>query len=302
MPKPKKETPKSASIYEKNYYRERNKKIYKINSAQEQKKIDKHMQSHNNLPPKGVTREAGFSVYLFKGTSLEVNASLVRKKKTGGTAFILSKLKKKACRLPVSCIASTEHVISMQEKVEDFVSDSIPAESKKQVMYQILVRVDSLLNIAIESINLAEVICKDDDILTTSDVAIRYDFDKDVFVVELGTQVTDIQQIVRRLNAVAAYHIVSCDFEDIQLNDGVCLLKPDASNPIHALANIAQGKNFTGGQMKFFLERDAGMTSGQTEVYQDSDWTFNGYDSLQNLRDATGYPDDAHALRIFYKA
>ncbi|WED42438.1 hypothetical protein [Legionella cardiaca] len=297
MPKYAKKKHTERAVYESHYYRETKSKLTEILDVREKRRIDSYMASHNNFPPTGTARESGYSSLVFEGTQLEANTSMVDIERTDDdTTFILSRLAE-APKLPVSCIASTEHVVA-QEMVEDFVSEYIP-ESKMKVMYQILVRIDGVSLISLEKRKLAKEICKDDDILTLEDVIVSYDNARGLFVVELGTQVTDIQEVIRTLQKQSRYHIESCNFEEININDGVCLLKADASNPIHALANIAQGIDQGGMQTKFFLERDAGSTTGKkTAEFQDSRWTFNGFQSLDDLRKSTGYPADAYAFKI----
>ena len=83
----------------------------------------------------------------------------------------------------------------------------------------------------------------------------------------------------------------------LKAQTGLCLIRGDASNPIHALVNIAS----TDG-MKGFLERDAGLTSGKkTHLYQDNHWTFNLYSSLEDLQKRAGYSDKSHAVKLVLK-
>lgn len=71
---------------EQHYYKEVGKKVLPIKNKQEQKKIDTFMKRHDN-PPSRTTRESGYSSYLFKAKSVEVNTSLVKKQKWIGVIF-----------------------------------------------------------------------------------------------------------------------------------------------------------------------------------------------------------------------
>ncbi|CEK11706.1 hypothetical protein [Legionella hackeliae] len=285
------------NVYQKKYYREKRLKLFEVHKKKEQQMIDEYIQNHDNLPPTGTAREMGYSSYVFTGVDLVTNSSMIDVQKSTDTTFILSRLQENAPKLPVSCIASTEHVVCMQDQVEDFQLESLP-ESKKEVKYQLLIRSNSNIQPTdIEKATLIAVICLDDDILTAEDVVVTYDQTRKLYVVELGTQLADIQQVIRNLQAHPQFQIENCKFEDVGLYQGICLLKPDASNPIHAMANIAQGMSDDGQPVKFFLERDAGKTSG-TARYQDNKWTFNLFKSLPTMFQETGYPLDSIAVKI----
>ncbi|KTD81756.1 hypothetical protein [Legionella waltersii] len=278
--------------HERHYYKETGKKLVAIQDEQEHRKIDKYMKKHSTTPPR-TSRESGYSVYLFKGKHIEVNSSMVKRQKIDNEHFLISRAVN-APALPVSCLASTEHVIAMQDKVEDFKSEFEPS-TKQKVMYQILLSCCSKkLKIQHEKRALLNLLKKYDDTLSNENVRISYNKKRSVFEITVGTQVADIQLLVRALSSKSKYKIIDCDFKGIGLNEGVCLVKKDASNPIHALANIANSDSEKG-----FLERDAGSTSGlYTASYQDSQWTFNFFTSLDDLRNKTEYPEDTLAIKI----
>ncbi|KTD17517.1 hypothetical protein [Legionella jordanis] len=285
-------------VQETHYYQEKKQKIHEIKNFKLKKKIDSHMKSHKNMPPDGTTRESGYSVYCFSGSEVRANRAMVHAKKNGH-AYILSRLKN-APKLPVSCLASAEHVISMQSEVEDFQSEFLP-ESKKQVVYEINLKINNPSNWKTERNKLLKVICENDDLLTAADIHLSCDKKSQIVTVELGTQQADIQHTIGNLRNARRYQILSCNFDAIQLNEGICLLKPDASNPIHALVNIAEGRS-EGVTTKFFLERDAGKTSGQAcSSYQDNKWTFNFFTSLSQMKQQTGFPENALAVKIVKK-
>lgn len=281
---------------ERHYYKESNKKIVHVSNKKEQERIDAFMQRHATTPA-NTTRESGYSSYLFGIKKVKINKSMLKKEKTKDGAYFLSRAAT-APKLPVSCLASAEHVIAMQEEVTDFKSEFEPS-TKQQVMYQVLVSCSTpKLNVKQEIASLLKRIHRYDEFLDKSNVHISYNKTLGVFDIRVSTQAADIQLLVQALTSVKKYQVVSCDFSDIGLNQGVCLVKEDASNPIHALVNIADSDGEKG-----FLERDAGTTSGRTtESYQDSNWTFNFFTSLNDMRQQTAYPQNTFAIKIFKTA
>ncbi|MDR3503665.1 MAG: hypothetical protein P4L79_13895 [Legionella sp.] len=283
--------------YEQHYYKEVGNKVIPIEDPEEQKKIDAFMQKHNFITPPSTSRESGFSTYSFYGKSVNVNGSMLKKKKIdsdSGDHYLISRAPE-APKLPVSCLASTEHVIAMQELVADFKSEAFP-KTKQNVMYLISLSCNAKkVNIQNEKKSILKLITQYDKEILKKDVHIIYNKEKAVFEITVSTQAADIQLLVRALTSKTQYKIVDCDFKDIQLNQGVCLVKSDASNPIHALVNIADSEHEKG-----FLERDAGTTSGSNnESYQDNNWTFNFFTSLNDMRKKTKYPENTLAIKIF---
>ncbi len=281
-----------SSEFEQHYYKEVGKKIVPIEDENEQRKIDEFMERHSTSPAR-TTRESGYSAYMFNGKEVEINSAMVRKRKIDTDHYLISRAPK-APTLPVSCLASTEHVVAMQDEVADFKSEFEP-KTKKDVMYLIPLSCIKKVNIQNEKKKILSLLQQYDDTLNKDNVRITYNRKKAVFEIRVSTQVADIQLLVRALTRKTPYKIVDCDFEDIGLNQGVCLVKRDASNPIHAMVNIADADAEKG-----FLERDAGATSGRlTEAYQDSNWTFNFFTSLEDMRTKTEYPQSALAIKIF---
>ncbi|AUH70853.1 hypothetical protein [Legionella sainthelensi] len=280
------------SKYEQHYYKEISKKIVPIKNEDEQRKIDKFMEKHSTTPHR-TTRESGYSAYLFKGKKIEVNASMVKKRKIDKDHVLITKINQ-APTLPVSCLASTEHVIAMQDEVDDFKSELEP-QTKQNVMYLIQLTCHTKkINVSSEKKALLNLMHEYDATLNKKNVRIIYNKGNAVFEIKVSTQVADIQLLIRALTSKKKYNIINCDFEDIGLNQGVCLVKKDASNPIHALVNIANSDSEKG-----FLERDAGTTTGlYTASYQDRNWTFNFFNSLENMREKTEYPKDTFAIKI----
>lgn len=287
---------KYVTKHERHYYKEAKKKIVHIKSKAEQKKIDEFMDEHSTTPD-GTSRESGYSAYLFGIRKVRINRSMLIKEKTSEGNYFLSRASR-APKLPVSCLASAEHIVAMQNDVTDFKLESEPA-TKQQVMYQVLVSCSTdKLNIKQETAALLKRIHQYDGTLNKNNVSIIFDQEKKVFEIQVSTQDADIQLLIQALTSVKKYTIVSCDFADIDLNQGVCLVKEDTSNPIHALVNIATPKTDAG--EKGFLERDAGTTSGRTAAsYQDRNWTFNFFSSIPDMREKTGYPPNAYAIKIF---
>ncbi|AWN75650.1 hypothetical protein LEAN103870_16545 [Legionella anisa] len=283
-----------SSQREQHYYKEVGKKIVPIEDEDEQRKIDEFMKKHHSETPSHTARESGYSAYMFHGRAVEVNTSMVKKRKVDEEHYLISRAPK-APTLPVSCLASTEHVVAMQEDVKDFMSESEP-QTKQNVMYLIpLACSTKKITIRNEKSAILKLLHQYDSTLNRNNVSITYNKEKVVFEIKVSTQVADIQVLVRALTSTKKYKIVDCDFEDIGLNQGVCLVKRDASNPIHALVAIVDSNSEKG-----FLERDAGKTSGRnTASYQDRHWTFNFFTSLEDMRKKTEYPEDTFAIKIF---
>ena len=281
-----------SSEHEQHYYKEVGKSIVCIDDEQEQKKIDTFMKRHATTPPR-TSRESGYSSYMFTGSKVAVNTSMVKKQKIDKNHYLISRTSE-APTLPVSCLASTEHVIAMQNKVANFKSEYEP-KSKQNVMYLIQLSCSTKkMNVRDEKKEILSLLQQYDDTLNRRDIRIFYNKRKAIFTIKASTQVVDIQILVRALTSEKKYKIVDCSFKDIGLNQGVCLVKRDASNPIHALVNIADSDSEKG-----FLERDAGTTSGRhTATYQDCNWTFNFFSSLEDMRKRTEYPTNALAIKI----
>jgi hypothetical protein len=279
------------NVFERHFYKEKRRKLFAITDKSEQNKII-CIKKRDGFFPKDTTCEKGYSSLVVMASDIKVNSSMLAIKKLK-KYHIISRLNN-APTLPVSCISSTEHVVCMNDSVEDFKSDSEPG-TKKEVMFQILVKSNvKTIDVDIEKVSLAKTICENDSLLTENDLTVTFDVNLNLFTVEAGTQLTDIQQVVRNLNQSKRYQLVDCNFENIALNEGICLIKPDASNPIHALANIVDTKTIKG-----FLERDAGSTTGLfTRSYQDNNWTFNFFHDISDLKKKTGYNNDAHVIKI----
>ncbi|WP_454783384.1 hypothetical protein [Legionella sp. WA2022007384] len=282
-----------SSEQEQHYYKEVGKRLVCIDDEKEQRKIDQFMKRHSTTPPR-TSRESGYSSYMFIGSNVEVNTSMVKKQKIDKNHYLISRTSKSPT-LPVSCLASTEHVIAMQDKVADFKSESEP-KSKQNVMYLIQLSCSTKkMNARDEKKAILSLIHQYDDTLNKNNIRIFYNKRKAVFTIKASTQVVDIQLLVRALTSEKKYKIIDCSFKEIGLNQGICLVKRDASNPIHALVNIADSNSEKG-----FLERDAGTTSGRhTSAYQDCNWTFNFFTSLEDMRKRTEYPRSALAIKIF---
>ena len=186
-------------------------------------------------------------------------------------------------------------MIAMQNRVTDFVSADEPSQ-KKQVVYQLLLRVKGavLYDSLIEQARIKDALLWFDSGLHTEDISIGLS-GSGLFVVEVSTQIGDIQCMTKAINSLGYYfEFVDVDFADIHLNEGVCLVKRDATNPIHALVNIAD----TAAE-KYFLERDAGATSGtHTATFQDRSWMFNRYCSLDELYKVRGRAADFFAVKL----
>ncbi|QLZ67716.1 hypothetical protein FOLKNPGA_00489 [Legionella sp. PC1000] len=283
-----------SSQREQHYYKEVGKKIVPVEDEDEQKKIDEFMKKHHSETPLHTSRESGYSAYMFHGRTVEVNTSMVKKRKVDKEHYLISRAPK-APTLPVSCLASTEHVVAMQGDVKDFISESEP-KTKQNVMYLISLSCGTKkVNIRNEKSEILKLLHKYDNTLNRNNVSITYNKEKAIFEIKVSTQVADIQVLIQALTSKTKYKIVDCDFEDIGLNQGVCLVKRDASNPIHAMVNIADSDLEKG-----FLERDAGKTSGRnTASYQDRNWTFNFFTSLEDIRKKTEYPQSTLAIKIF---
>lgn len=289
---------------ERHYYRETNGKISEITRRETIQAIDTHMEENQGEPPEGIAREMGYSqVAVAKDDKPRFNPSMLQLASNGtrsSSSYMLAKLKNPP-KLPVSCIAAAEHVIASQNRVKSFVCETEP-KSKQHVMYRLVVR--SLggrqYRREIPEI-LYQAILDSDSKITPRDVLIS-EFTENrqrYFSIEIGTQIGEIQKIIRNIKACKLVKLIDPEFDKIALNEGVCLVKQDTSNPIHALVNIAQ---FPHSSKKCMLERDAGLTTGLTaNAYQDSKWTFNMYENLEELKHRTGYKPDSYAVKLTLK-
>ena len=290
------------TIKERHYYRENLKRgLVEIKDKDEQEAIDAHMKKHRNFPPEGIACETGYSSLVLGSSSEEVsvNPSLLLKRRAAGdsSAVIIERLRPKAPKLPISCLSAAEHVIALQDKVTDFVSDYKPA-SKKRVMYQILLQIaPTVMDFPTFETRVRTSLKRFDECLTDENIAIRFYRKAKRMSLDISTQTADIQKLIKGIKSIRECTIVNPAFPGIGLNEGICLVKSDASNPIHALVNVADTKD-----KKVFLERDAGLTSGlHTPFFQDSHWTFNPYRSLEDLKAKTGYSEKAFAVKLYLK-
>ena len=284
---------------ESHFYREDREGLLEITDSKEKERITSYRKKHCNYLPDGTTCESGYTSLEFDASSAVcINPSLVEKRTPGGgsTATIVARLSD-GPKLPVSCIAVVEQVVAMQNEVTDFVSDYKPA-SKKRVMYQILLQmVPSVTDLPAFKTRVRAALKRFDECLTDENIAIRFYRKAKRMSLDISTQTADIQKLIKGIKSIRECTIVNPAFPGIGLNEGICLVKSDASNPIHALVNVADTKD-----KKVFLERDAGLTSGlHTPFFQDSNWTFNPYRSLEELKAKTGYSDKAFAVKLYLK-
>lgn len=279
------------SVYEQHYYKEVGKRIVPIEEEKEKRRIDRFLERHAVTPP-ATARESGYSAYMFHGDAV-VNTAVVKRKRIGEGCSLITRASR-APALPVSCLATTEHVVAMGDEVTDFKSEHEP-KAKAKVMYHISLRCNAkLFAIRKEKRAILALIKEFDDTLDDDDIDIGFNIRKGIFEIKTSTQIADIQILVRALTSDKRYSILNCDFADIGLNEGVCLVKRDASNPIHALVNVVDSA-----AKKGFIERDAGTTTGLlTSAYQDRHWTFNFFTSLKEMRERTDYPATALAIKI----
>jgi hypothetical protein len=284
----------SKQKFETHYYQEDSKKVSKVTTRTQQCQIDAHMKTHQNIPPDGTTREIGLSMCTLSENPT-INHSLLYKRKTS-TSTVIGRLKN-APKLPISCLASVEHVVAMGNEVTNFVSEYQPP-IKKRVMYQILVKSkDIQLRPQVTKDKLSVMILKNDQTLSRKDISVTYQQKTKLFLIEMSTQRADIRQAMKVIKRHKQFQIVNHQFSDVGLNEGLCLLNKDGSNPVHALVNIANTKS-----KKCFLERDAGATSGiKTRSYQDSHWTFNMFENLSEVKEKRGYSEDAYTIKISLK-
>lgn len=295
---------------ERHCYREETLKrgLVEITDPDEHRVIATHMKKHRNLPPEGTACETGYSSLVLEASveEVEVNPSLLLIRRAAGdsSAVILERLRPTAPKLPISCLSAAEHVIALQNEVTDFVSDYKPA-CKKRVMYRIVIQIaPSVRNFTEFETRLRAAIKRFDECLTDKSIAIHFARRIKRMFIEISTQIGDIQKLIKAITTIRECTIISPEFPDIGLNEGICLVKRDASNPIHALVNVAQIKDKKDKKdKKVFLERDAGLTSGlHTPFFQDSHWTFNPYASVKDLKQKTGYSDTAFAVKLYLKS
>lgn len=285
---------------EDHYYSEDSEGLVEITDVAHQARIEDYRKKHRGYFPDGTTCESGYAALEFAAASdVCINPSLVEKHSVAGssTATIVARLTD-GPKLPVSCIAAVEQVVALQDKVTDFVSDLEPS-SKKQVMYQILLRTRAILYDEVEERErmLAALIKEDAAHLTKEDVSIAFVPSSGLFSIEVSSQKGDIQKIIKGLNKLRYYSIVDVDFKDVHLNEGICFVKSDASNPIHAVVNVADTASEKG-----FLERDAGATSGaHTALYQDNFWTLNKFRSLEEIHKHRGHESPYVAVKMYLK-
>ena len=289
---------------ERHYYRETNGTVSEITQRETILAIDTHMEENQGEPPEEIAREIGYSqIIVAKDDKPCFNPSMLQLASSGtrnSSYYILSRLKD-APKLPISCIAAAEHVIASQNQVKNFVCETEP-KSKQYVMYRLVVRslggrqyhreIPELLYQAILN---SDAKINQHDVLISEFTENRHRY----FRIEIGTQIGDIQKIIKNIKACKLVRLSDAKFDEIGLNEGLCLVKQDTSNPIHALVNIAE---FPHSQKKCLLERDAGLTTGlTTHSYQDSKWTFNMYENLEELKNRTGYKPDSYAVKLTLK-
>ena len=288
---------------ESHFYREDREGLLEITDSKEKERITSYRKKHCNYLPDGTTCESGYTSLEFDASSAVcINPSLVEKRTPGGgsTATIVARLSD-GPKLPVSCIAVVEQVVAMQNEVTDFVSDREPS-SKKRVMYQIMLRRTRtslyLYDAAEEAEHMRAALIKEDPVhLTKEDITITFAPSTELFTIEVSSQKGDIQKIIKGINKLRYYSIVDVDFKDVHLNEGICFVKSDASNPIHAVVNVADSAFEKG-----FIERDAGATSGaHTELYQDNFWTLNKFQSLQEIHKHRRHESPYVAVKMYLK-
>ena len=281
---------------EKHYYREKKGIVSEINDPIAKTQIDEHILLPGNLPPESTARETGCSsIELDSATQVDINPSMLGTS-SSSHSLIISRLKIPPA-LPVSCLAAAEHVIAMQNRVSDFVSELEPA-SKKRVMYRIFARLHSHWNyIKEDEQRLFEAILNHDAQLSENDIMISTDRKSKLCTIEVNTQNGDIQNIIKAIKGVQGVKILNAEFNEIGINEGICLINGDGSNPIHALVNIANVND-----KKCFLERDAGLMTGSEKSnlsYRDRHWTFNAYSDLSEIQQQSGYKKNSIAVKLF---
>ena len=262
--------------------------------------VGSYMKKHGKMPY-GTTREVGyFFIQRPELPKVIINPSMLKEDhrvdEDGSRVVTISRIDE-APKFPVSCIAASEHLVAMGDKVTNFVSETEP-EAKKKVMYQVLVRINMVLyDVESEIKRLLDALLKFDKELARDSISIRFDATKDVLVVEVGTQVGDIQKIIQGIRSLRYFHIVKPAFSDIVLNDAICFINKEDPSQLHVLANIADSP-----VDKCFLDRDVGATSsGHVATYQDNHWIMNSYTSLEQIaakRNMRSYD----AIRLFKRA
>ncbi len=280
------------------YYKERYRTISEIHDPEMQKKIDQHIQTHQYLPPYNTAKESGYSsIGIATTKEININPSMVEKLHDSDSMKTIIRRLANPPALPVSCMATAEHVIALGNQVTDFVSEYQPKE-KHQVVFQILVR--SLVPNEIVSeakSRLLRAILKHDPSLNKKDIRVMFCVKRKLYVIELNTQKGDVEETIKSIKKSPFNKIMDCDFSEVNLNEGLCLIKTSSPEYIHALVNIADSK-----VQKGFIERDAGLTSGLgAHRYQDRCWTFNFYKSLDHLKQETHFPSDSHAVKLTFK-
>ena len=153
------------AIRKENYYREDEvlSDLTVITDKKSKINIDEYMKKHHNYPPLFTSKESGYSsIHLPDALEMTLNPAMLKKtplatskKRSRGTTLDdievpLVERVPSAPKLPVSCLAASEHVIAMGNRVTHFISEAEPTE-KKHVVYQLLVKISSpIKSIALE--------------------------------------------------------------------------------------------------------------------------------------------------------
>lgn len=282
---------------ETHYYREKKRGLELITNKADQRGIDEYRKRHGKNPPDGTAVESGLSaVEVSAKSTLQYNESLLEEVCEGhGSKRRILRRREDAPELPVSCLAAAEHVIATFERVPHFESEFTPPV-KRKVTYQILLKLPKGVSWEKADETIGSQLKKFDPTLNEKCFSLSL-LPARVAAIEIGTQRGDIQVVIKALNHLNrfGYKLIDAKLNEIDLNEGLCLVRKDGDVPIHALAHIARV-----GTTKGFLERDAGFTSVPATCYRDSRWTFNFYQDIAKLKKENGYsPDQVTAVRLF---
>lgn len=285
-----------------NYYQEdptQRGKVAPIDNQTQKNKIDYYYRKYGKFPA-GFSRENGYRklTLAIHADKIQINDKLIKKKSSTSSATIISKLKEKTIALPVSCMGSTEHIVAMENQVTHFVSEFRP-KSKKDVYYQIKLEYeDDALSATDKIENIGISIQDKDSQIDPSDWNIHHIKDNH-FILEASTQQCDIELILSALTQLPNITILPCEFNNIHLNEGLCLVSKKSEESIHAIVNIADTEK----EGKVFLERNAGaMTGNSLSKYQDTKWVFRFFNDMPSLKASYGFDQSDYVIKIVKKS
>lgn len=255
-----------------------------VTNPVKQAKIDAYRETHGMFEP-NKTVEIGFSEFTVLGDDVTVNESFLAISHTSyernvqiGDHTYQRNIKtttvsrsENPLQLPISCVETTEHVVAVPKNTGDFIAHNKP-EAKKQVYFQILIH-ENQSTLKKKQL-LTTIVCTADKKLNDNDVIISYDDNKKCYLIEVATQKANIKAIIATL-AENNLKLIDCDFDELKINEGICFVKLDGSNPIHARPIVGKLGNDI-----ICIEREAGSLPAISYQATNKLWLFKPFNTL----------------------